>query len=83
MISLRIGYKCDTINLDLFKKFKLWDEALNTEKIRSYIQYENSRHAKVVKEAKLKIDVAKEKVKCLTQKLKNEKVKVSPFGWRA
>ncbi|BAU01858.1 hypothetical protein VIGAN_11119200 [Vigna angularis var. angularis] len=67
--------------LDLCKKFKLMtllcDEALNTQKLRSYIQDENSRHAKVVKETKLKIAAAKEKIKCLAQKLQNENAKVS------
>ncbi|XP_052723444.1 uncharacterized protein LOC108346104 isoform X2 [Vigna angularis] len=67
--------------LDLSKKFKLMtllcDEVLNTQKLRSYIQDENSRHAKVVKETKLKIAAAKEKIKCLAQKLQNENAKVS------
>ncbi|QCD88016.1 hypothetical protein DEO72_LG3g2556 [Vigna unguiculata] len=62
--------------LDLSKKFRpmtfLCDEALNTEKLRRYIQDENSRQSKAVKEAKLKNFAAKEK------KLLNEKAKVSP-----
>ncbi|KAK8470092.1 hypothetical protein PHAVU_004G063200 [Phaseolus vulgaris] len=79
--------------LDLSKKFKLMtflcDEALNTEKLRSYIHEENSRHAKEVKEAKHKVAATKEKVietkvKCLEKKLRSEKAKVvhstvSPF----
>ncbi|QCD93242.1 hypothetical protein DEO72_LG5g1314 [Vigna unguiculata] len=68
--------------LDLSKKFKLMillcDETLNTEKLRRYIKDENSRYAKGVKEAKLKIAATKEKVKCLEQKLRNEKAKVVP-----
>ncbi|WVZ14108.1 hypothetical protein V8G54_011674 [Vigna mungo] len=63
--------------MDLSKKFILMtflcDEALNT----AYIQDENSRHAKEVKEAKLKIAAAKEKKKCLAPKLQNERAKVS------
>ncbi|WVZ14110.1 hypothetical protein V8G54_011676, partial [Vigna mungo] len=66
--------------LDLSKKFKLMtflcDEALNTRKLRSYIQDENARHGKVVKEEKHKIAAAKEKEKCLAQ-LQNERAKVS------
>ncbi|XP_027923861.1 uncharacterized protein LOC114181572 isoform X2 [Vigna unguiculata] len=54
------------------------------EKLKRYIKDENSRYAKGVKEAKLKIDATKEKVKCLERKLWNEKAKVvsstvSPF----
>ncbi|WVZ14107.1 hypothetical protein V8G54_011673, partial [Vigna mungo] len=67
--------------MDFSKKFILMtflcDEALNTAKLRSYIQDENSRHAKEVKEAKLKIAAAKEKEKCLALKLQNERAKVS------
>ncbi|QCD93293.1 hypothetical protein DEO72_LG5g1366 [Vigna unguiculata] len=53
-------------------------------KLKRYIKDENSRYAKGVKEAKLKIDATKEKVKCLERKLWNEKAKVvsstvSPF----
>ncbi|XP_052736863.1 uncharacterized protein LOC108336406 isoform X2 [Vigna angularis] len=47
------------------------------EKLRSYIQDENSKDAKVVKETKLKIAAAKEKIKCLAQKFQNENSKVS------
>ncbi|QCD94387.1 hypothetical protein DEO72_LG5g2470 [Vigna unguiculata] len=68
--------------LDLSKKFRLMtflcDEVLNTEKLRRYIQDENTKQTKRVKEAKLKIAAAKEKVKCLRQRLRNEKAKVSP-----
>ncbi|WVZ14111.1 hypothetical protein V8G54_011677, partial [Vigna mungo] len=46
------------------------------EKLRSYIQDENARHGKVVKEEKHKIAAAKEKEKCLAQ-LQNERAKVS------
>ncbi|QCD93252.1 hypothetical protein DEO72_LG5g1324 [Vigna unguiculata] len=54
------------------------------EKLRRYIKDENSRYAKGVKEAKLKIDATKEKIKCVERKLRNEKAKVvsstvSPF----
>ncbi|KAL9276565.1 hypothetical protein ACSQ67_025894 [Phaseolus vulgaris] len=68
--------------LDLSQKFKLMnflcDEALNTEKLRSYIHEENSRHAKEVKEAKHKVAATKEKVKCLEKKLRSEKAKAVP-----
>ncbi|KAK7364822.1 hypothetical protein VNO80_13565 [Phaseolus coccineus] len=69
-------------NLDLSKKLKLMtflcDEALNTEKLRSYIYEENSKHVKEVKEAKHKVAATKEKVKFLEQKLRSEKAKVVP-----
>ncbi|KAL2976874.1 hypothetical protein AAZX31_13G033500 [Glycine max] len=66
-------------NLDLSKKLTLLnflcDEALITDKLRSCIEDQNSRHAEEVKEAKNKIAAAKEKEKGLRQKLQNEMVK--------
>ncbi|TKY46536.1 Cell division cycle-associated 7 protein [Spatholobus suberectus] len=63
-------------NLDLSKKLTLLnflcDEALGTEKLRTCIDEQNSRHAEEVKEAKSKVAAAKEKEKGLKQKLQNE-----------
>ncbi|XP_020233922.1 uncharacterized protein LOC109814014 isoform X2 [Cajanus cajan] len=75
-------------NLDLSSKLSLLnflcDEALGTEKLRSYIEDENSRRAVDVKEAKSKVAAAKEKEKGLREKLQKEMAKafmpnVSPF----
>ncbi|XP_020233910.1 uncharacterized protein LOC109814009 [Cajanus cajan] len=67
-------------HLDLSKKLILLnflcDEALGTEKLRRYIEDQNSMHAKQVKETKSKVAVAKEKEKSLKQKLQNERDKV-------
>ncbi|KAJ1438668.1 WHIM1 domain [Sesbania bispinosa] len=48
------------------------DEALNIEKLRSYICDQNSKYYEEIKEAKLKIVAAKEKEKILEQKLQDE-----------
>ncbi|XP_027359018.1 uncharacterized protein LOC113867764 [Abrus precatorius] len=65
--------------LDLSTKLRLLnflcDEALSTEKLRSFIEDQNSRHAEEVKEAKSKVAAAKEKEKGIKQKLQNEVAK--------
>ncbi|XP_057737982.1 uncharacterized protein LOC130955181 [Arachis stenosperma] len=62
--------------LDLSKKLSLLnflcDEALCTEKLRSYIDEQNVRFAEEKKEAKSKIAAAKEKEKGLKQKLQDK-----------
>ncbi|XP_027923863.1 uncharacterized protein LOC114181572 isoform X4 [Vigna unguiculata] len=80
--------------VDFISAYFHWNEILSRlllvqrtflqRKLKRYIKDENSRYAKGVKEAKLKIDATKEKVKCLERKLWNEKAKVvsstvSPF----
>ncbi|XP_019442790.1 PREDICTED: uncharacterized protein LOC109347408 isoform X1 [Lupinus angustifolius] len=63
-------------NLDLSKKLNLLnflcDEALGTEKLRSYMDEQNLVFAEEIKEAKSKVASANEKVKCLKQTLQDE-----------
>ncbi|KAL2335290.1 hypothetical protein Fmac_016503 [Flemingia macrophylla] len=66
-------------NLDLSTKLALLnflcDEALGTEKLRRFIEDENSRRAVEVKEAKSKVAAAKEKEKGFRDKLQKEMAK--------
>ncbi|QCD94400.1 hypothetical protein DEO72_LG5g2483 [Vigna unguiculata] len=64
--------KVNRINL-LYRIVKEKEFWIRSRKLRRYIQDENSRQAKAVKEAKLMIAATKEKVKCLVQRLQNEK----------
>ncbi|XP_057445351.1 uncharacterized protein LOC130737560 [Lotus japonicus] len=63
-------------NLSLSHKLSLLnficDEVLCTEKVRGYIEDENSKIAQVKKEAKVQVEAAKEKEKSLKQKLQEE-----------
>ncbi|XP_019452996.1 PREDICTED: uncharacterized protein LOC109354749 isoform X1 [Lupinus angustifolius] len=63
-------------NLDLSKKLMLLnflcDEALGTETLRNYMDEQNLVFSEETKEAKSKVASAKEKVKCLKQKLQDE-----------
>ncbi|CAL0321679.1 unnamed protein product [Lupinus luteus] len=63
-------------NLDLSKKLMLLnflcDEALGTEALRNYMDEQNLVFSEETKEAKSKVASAKEKVKCLKQKLQDE-----------
>ncbi|XP_047150579.1 uncharacterized protein LOC124822601 [Vigna umbellata] len=66
-------------NLDLSRKLTLLnflcDKALGTNKLRSCIEDQNSRHAEDVKEAKFKVAEAVDKEKGLRKKLQEETVK--------
>ncbi|KAE9590275.1 putative transcription factor C2H2 family [Lupinus albus] len=63
-------------NLDLSKKLMLLnflcDEALGTETLRNYMDEQNLVFSEETKEAKSKVASAREKVKCLKQKLQDE-----------
>ncbi|XP_061364351.1 uncharacterized protein LOC133307807 [Gastrolobium bilobum] len=66
-------------DLDLSKKLTLLnflcDEALGTEKLRSYIDDQNLRFAEEMKEAKSKVAAAKEKERGVKKKLQDEVAK--------
>ncbi|XP_019453000.1 PREDICTED: uncharacterized protein LOC109354749 isoform X5 [Lupinus angustifolius] len=63
-------------SLDVSKKLTLLnflcEEALGTEKLRGFLHEQNLVYCEAIKEAKSKVAAAKEKEKCLKQKLEDE-----------
>ncbi|KAK7266761.1 hypothetical protein RIF29_19416 [Crotalaria pallida] len=72
LVEGMVGYH----NLDLSKKLSLLnflcDEALGTEKLRSYIDEQNLAFTEDIKDARSKVASAREKVKCLKHRLQDE-----------